>query len=79
MQRVSNHSDYVFVDLDTGTVLGSNVVAVNIRELSDSDLEMLEFGNDADACDVGTRFGNPLHTLDPIDYLGSLSDDDLPF
>lgn len=29
MQRVSNHPDYVFVDLDTETVLGS---------LSDDDL-----------------------------------------
>lgn len=79
MQRVSNHPDYVFVDLDTGTVLGSNVVAVNIRELSDSDLEMLEFGNDEDTHNVGIRFGNPLHIFDPIDYFGSLSDDDLPF
>ena len=50
----------VVIDLDTGTVLGSNLVVIQEKNLTDEILSVLDNGSDSEIADIGEQYGEPL-------------------
>lgn len=55
-----NTSDYVVIDLDTGTVLGTNLVVVSFPE--DEEEREILLSSDSAAFNYGTQYGVPIFT-----------------
>lgn len=52
----------VVIDMDTGTILNTNLRVVLEADLTDEEFEVLENGTDAQIAQVGYRHGRALYT-----------------
>ncbi len=54
------------IDLDTGTIVGTNVVFVNEADLTAEELEAVEDGDVSDSWvfDLGQKYGKALYTVE---------------
>lgn len=50
----------VVIDLDTGTVLNSNLVVIQEKNLTNEILSVLDNGSDSEIADIGEQYGESL-------------------
>lgn len=70
-----NYDDYVVIDKDTGTVLGTDLALVCWNVIPEGVRADIT-SNDSAACDYATEHGIPLHKVDDVRLASTVSQAD---